>query len=390
MFETWNILDAGLHKESTGHHYWETKAITDELLARGSSVRIFSSRGAPVERFPAAVVYPTFAADLYETLSHRSRIEDFLRHNHSFNKSLSQLDRSLFAGPLTYFPTISERQLHGAIRWLAAFKDAERPKTVVTLLPPTEWSKLSYPVCMYRMTWACCPEAVRNKLALTVRTSVAADQFRAVLGMKTHVLPSPLGAHERRKQIAEKIPLSSSGPMLVSFVAGARAERGSALVPEIVKLCLQSDTRFFIQIKSEDDKKLPFLNALSGFPNVELHEGILGRDDYYNVIARSVVLLPYAPNFYKWKASGVYMEAKFMGAPVIVPANSWMAGEVRAFGNGLVFAENTPEAIAACIARAQSEIETLRERAAVLAQRFAIENGPDRCIDAIESLFASR
>ena len=389
MFRTWNILDAGLHKESTGHHYWETKALTDELLARGTEVRIFSSKDAPAERFPGAVVHPTFSADFYANLSRRSRIEDFLRHNRSFNESLSQLDRSLFVGALTYFPTISERQFHGAIRWLAAIKDVERPKTVVTLLTPTDWSMLSYPVWMYRMTWACCPKAVRKNLALTVRTSVAADQFRAVLGMNTHVLPSPLGAHERRKQIIDKIIPSSSGPMLVSFVAGARAERGSTLIPDVVKLCLQSNTRFFIQVKSESEEKPLFLRALSNLPNIELHEGVLGRNDYYDVVARSVVLMPYAPNLYGWKASGVYIDAKFMGAPVIVPADSWMAGEVKAFGNGLVFDENTPEAIAACIVRAQSEIETLRERAAALAQRFSMENGPDRCADAIESLFAS-
>ena len=49
----------------------------------------------------------------------------------------------------------------------------------------------------------------------------------------------------------------------------------------------------------------------------------------------------------------------------------------------------SPEAITACIARAQSEIGSLRERAKICAQEFSVENGPDRCVDAIESLFAN-
>ena len=49
------------------------------------------------------------------------------------------------------------------------------------------------------------------------------------------------------------------------------------------------------------------------------------------------MLLPYRPDDYGIKSSGVYVEAKFMGSPVIVPEGSWMADDVRALGNGLVF-----------------------------------------------------
>ena len=83
------------------------------------------------------------------------------------------------------------------------------------------------------------------------------------------------------------------------------------------------------------------------------------------------------------------MEAKFLGAPVIVAAGSWIAEEVKSLGNGLVFEEYTPDAIAACVATAQREIVNLRERAAVCARKFSAENGPDRCVDAIEALFAN-
>ena len=41
------------------------------------------------------------------------------------------------------------------------------------------------------------------------------------------------------------------------------------------------------------------LTDLRGLPNVELHEGVLERDAYYDAIARSIVLIPYVPNFYQ-------------------------------------------------------------------------------------------
>src|SRR5262249_29491511 len=140
------------------------------------------------------------------------------------------------------------------------------------------------------------------------------------------------------------------GPMVVSFVGGFRRERGPLYIPDVVRLCMPMDVRFFIQAKGEGRQDLSLLTDLRGLPNVELHEGVLARDAYYDAIARSVVLIPYDPNHYRQRLSGVYVEAKFLGAPVIVAGGSWIAQEVISFGNGLVFEERTATAIAACIA----------------------------------------
>ena len=161
-------------------------------------------------------------------------------------------------------------------------------------------------------------------------------------------------------------------------------------IPDVVKLCMPLNVRFFIQAKYEGHHDvLRLLTELRGLPNVELHEGVLERNQYHDAVARSVVLIPYNPVPYdKGRTSGVYGEAKFLGAPVIVAAGSWIAEEVKFFGNGLVFEEPTAAAIAACIARAQCEIGSLRKRATACAKKFSSENGPDRCVDMIKSLFA--
>jgi hypothetical protein len=394
VFKVWNIIDAGLHVRSTGHHYWETKALADELLARGADVRVFSRKDAPMAGFPGARVHPTFTLDYYASVSNDPTwglTENFVAHNLSFQADLFRAEPSLFHGSLTFFPTLSERQLLATIRWLAHFEDHTRPKAVVTLQPLTNWSDSNPSANIYRKLWADCPAAVKKNLALTVRGAETANQFHRLLGVRPQVLPSPLGAHERRGQIAANVGASPPGPMVVSFLAGARRERGALHIPDVLKLCMKLDARFFIQVKDEGDIEvdLRLLTALRGLPNVELHEGVLGRDAYHDAVARSVVLIPYVPNNYRWRSSGVYMDAKFLGAPVIVAPDSWMAEEVKSLGNGLVFEEYTPAAIAAAIARAQREIGALRARAAFCAREFSAANGPDRCVDAAESLFAS-
>jgi glycosyltransferase involved in cell wall biosynthesis len=162
-------------------------------------------------------------------------------------------------------------------------------------------------------------------------------------------------------------------------------------MPDVVKRCAPQNIRFFIQAKFGEDSRIdpgPLL-ALRGLPGVEVHEGPLEQKLYYDVIAKSVVLLPCQAEIYRTKLSGVYLEAKCLGAPVIVPAGSAMAEDVKSSGNGLVFEEYSAAAIAECIARAQRELAELRARAAACAREARPLHGADRCVAAIEKLFGA-
>jgi glycosyltransferase involved in cell wall biosynthesis len=389
VFRTWNIVDHHLEANDTGHTYWETKAIADELLRRGASVRIFSEKCAPAAgRFPGSRVYPTFSGHFYTFPDNTwGRIKNFLLFSQKFQRDLSHTQQTLFHRSLTYFPNVSgPSQLIPLIRWLMHFEEPVVPKVAVTLqlVQSDNYSPI------YRRLWAVCPARVKRNLALTARSTNVANQYYRILGVRPRVLPSPLGPYERRAQIAANVGApASNSTLVVSFMAGGRPERGVMLIPEVVKLCKPLKIRFFIQAKNEGCSEADFrlLTDLGGLPNVELHVGPMERDAYYDAIARSIVLIPYVPSSYQWRTSGVYGEAKFLGAPVMVAAGSWIAEEVKRLGNGLVFEERTATAMKACIETAQSEITDLRARAIVYAKKFSAENGPDRCVDAIESLF---
>lgn len=64
-----------------------------------------------------------------------------------------------------------------------------------------------------------------------------------------------------------------------------------------------------------------------------------------------------------------------------------MADEVTRLRNGLVFEEYSVESIVRCIARAQTELPALCQRAMATAAQHQREHGADRCVDAIEALF---
>ena len=91
------------------------------------------------------------------------------------------------------------------------------------------------------------------------------------------------------------------------------------------------NVQFVIQVRPGADPGFDgrILAELHGRANVQLHQGTMPVEDYYNVIANSVVLLPYDANRYQCRATGVYVEAKCLGAPVIVSPGNWVAEEVR-------------------------------------------------------------
>ena len=335
VFKTWNIVDHHLYAGNTGHYYWECKAIASELLSRGMNVRIFASKSAPAAaQFPGSRVYPTFSQHSYRIPNNTwGKAKNFLVSGRLFSRDLSQAQRTLFHGSLSYLPNVSgPSQLIPLIRWLMHFEDPVGPESLLL------WNPTSV-ACIKSCGGPAQPGS--KNLVLMARSTDEANQFHRVMGVRPYVLPSPVGPSERRAQIAANAE-PSAREMVVSFMAGCRYEKGFMLIPEVVKLCKSLKIQFFIQANNDgcsdvDEAHFRLLTDLRGLPNVELHVGTLERDAYYDAIARSVVLIPYAPSSYRWRTSGVYDEAKYLGAPVIVAAGSWIADEVKTLGNGLVF-----------------------------------------------------
>jgi len=390
-FKTWNIFDSALIKNANGHHYWETKGLADELMRRGETVRLFSHRIAPTaDEFPGVLISPVFSLYLYRSISNDpawSTLENFVVHNRAFSHELSSLDPVLFRDSVVLFPTVGASQLLGIFRWLGGFASENRPKAAVCLIPPGTGLRTDQPEEIYKKVWNSCPPALKEGIVLFGRTPQIAKMCVTQAGMPLHVYPYPV---PDELVAARRSPSPAPGdPMVVSFVGGARRERGGDLLPDVVKQCSGSEVRFFIQARhgGDSDFNEQTLTALASFPNVAVHEGALERSAYYGALANSVVLLAYQASRYRWRDSGVYHEAKLLDAPMLVSAGTWMAEEVTSLGNGLVIEDHSAASIADCIARAQREFPVLKAAAVRVGKDARERNGVARCIDAIAGRF---
>jgi hypothetical protein len=395
MFKTWNVIDDLLAHDSVGHHLWEPKLLVEELLGRGIVVRIAAHRSIRPDPFPGALTIPTFALHHEARVSNDpewQHIENFVIHNLDYQKGLNGLDRGIFADSLTLMLDVSDQQLLGTIRWFSTFEASNRPTIAIILQGQYDWSEKNRSLPLARKVWSDCPPFFKERVKVCSRSEMSADRYAEILGVRPHVLPSALGPTEKEIRRSRERVGPQAGPLVVSYLAGARSERGASLIPGVVEQCSPMGVRFLIQAVDAAGRTagVTSLKSLSSHPAVRFHEGALPREEYNDWIAQSVVLLPYSAHRYQSRQSGVYLEAKSLGAPVIVPAGTWMAEEVRHLGNGVVFDEYTAHSIAGCIKRAQTELGALRARAAACAVEHQREHGSDRCVDAIEALFDNR
>jgi glycosyltransferase involved in cell wall biosynthesis len=390
--DVWYIADSLLTDATDGHQFWEPKLLSEELRRRGKKVKLVGHTSIAASNFPAAETVPLFP--LYFTEPHCpdpswGYMENFVIQNRSFLEALLGLRPAPGARELVLFPNATERQLLGIFRWLDHIDPRQRPCVALILGAMRDWTPSNPAIRVYQKLWAECPPAIKESLRLCARTEMTARKFQDVLGTVPHVLPSALAPTAREIDATRGRTGNPKEPLTVSFIGGARHERGAMLVPGIVRQCLPFGVRFCIQIT--DALELSFgvssLKALRGLPGVEVHEGLLARETYLDWIARSVVLLPYAREDYRWRSSGVYLEAKCFGSPVIVPEGTWMAEDVKRCGNGVVFAEYSPAAIAKAIALAQAGLADLRARAEACAPEVLAAQGADRFVDKVESLF---
>jgi hypothetical protein len=392
--KAWNILDCALSRGVSGHHHWEARAFVDELVRRGETVRLFTNLNAPeATQYPGAELIPTFAMFLYQEVSNDpmwSAIENFVIHNRSFHRALSHLDPSMFEDSVTVFPTLSENQVLGLVRWLASFPKEKRPGVAVGLRAPQEFAPGNTRLQFYKNVFTKFQSEHGPCIAAFSRTAQCAAMIEKHVGVKTNVFPflAPDELLSRRPRAAA----AGAGPMVVSFVGGARRERGGALLPEIVQRCASPGVQFFIQVRGEADPTFDpnVLRALSSHPYVRLQNGAMTREDYYDAIANSVVLLAYEPESYRWRDSGVYHEAKLLDAPALVSAGTWMEHDVKALGNGLAIEAFTADSVVECIMRAQRELPALAAAAVRVGRDMREKNGVARCLEVFENACSSR
>lgn len=237
-----------------------------------------------------------------------------------------------------------------------------------------------------------------HALAETMRfysdTEQLVEAFAALTGLPFSLVPIPFDQAMLKRKMRES-EAERSGAITCTYLGDARLEKGYGLLLDAIREVrvlkhLHGKVRFVLQSNFNVPGGEPGLketrDALATMPNVELTFQPLDEDAYYTLLAEAdIVIIPYEANAYRARSSGVLVQARAAGKPIVTTAQSWMASQVGP-DHAVVYDEN--RSLGSALLEAIASYDDLARHARDRAPAAQIEASPDHFVSTLVSATA--
>ncbi|WP_089415787.1 glycosyltransferase [Vitreoscilla filiformis] len=405
------ICDPNLESTS-GHHWFFDLSIAEGAAARGIQVTILANYKFQAGRVGSAEVINIFHHSCYERRSCdpvSGEHDDFCYFNDSLYEDLLQLPLALFGtDTLVLFPTINQRHLYGAVRWMKDFPAEQAPTFVVYLMLPSGIELKAFDADDF--------DVIDAMTALQYR--LAFDLARQA-GSRIHFFGTGL-SHSREfsllsRQTIDAHPVVLSGMTELDkkneraagefrtallFMGDAKEDKGFHYLPALVEALTRKypDWHFVVHANCQRawgicldiHKVLVGLN--NSLENFELHDKFVTSDEYAELLSQAdLVVAPYSPQEYWRKSSGVVWEAIWCGVPVVVPRKTWLELELGLWdGDGECYDEWTASDIEDAVHRLVNRLDFATHNAEVASKAFRRRNTLRLLINQLSDVWMRR
>jgi len=151
-------------------------------------------------------------------------------------------------------------------------------------------------------------------------SELLADYYQKWFGAKPTVLPV-LYAHYRPIQMEHKEKL------VCTWLGNPRPEKGANEIARLVQVLDPAAEKITLDVSGAT-----YFPPVKNLINIRLRKAFLSEEEYYAALSQSdIVLLPYDPQKYQRRTSGVFVEAILAGKIPLVKEGSWLAHELKRF-----------------------------------------------------------
>lgn len=165
------------------------------------------------------------------------------------------------------------------------------------------------------LQWKC-----KHRFIPLTDSELLADYYAKWFGKKPTVLPILYARHQ--SGAFQKKP-----KLTCTWLGNPRSEKGAQEVARLVQIDDPASAQ--IELDLSGATSLP---PIKNRVHIHLRRVNLTEHEYYDALNRSdVVLLPYDPQKYKWRTSGIFVEAILAGKIPLVKEGSWLAHELHRF-----------------------------------------------------------
>ena len=229
-----------------------------------------------------------------------------------------------------------------------------------------------------------------DRVRLYCDTEELAAAYAAMTGRPVGVLPIAFRHDLILAAVAGAPQRLAEAPITIGYLGNARLEKGFQHLPDLVeqvtgRLGWAGKVRFHFQSPFNIPAGEPGIGAararLGAFPPglVTLDDRVLTTEQYYRMLAGiDVLVLPYDAARYDIRSSGILVQARVAGTPMVAPQGSWIARQAPAPA-GEAF--QGPGDLADALDRLLQRYDAARAAAAADALVWHREQSPARYLD---------
>jgi hypothetical protein len=223
-------------------------------------------------------------------------------------------------------------------------------------------------------------------------TAELADVYGVMTGRPVGVLPIAFRHDLILAAVAAAPARVPARPITIGYLGNARLEKGFQHLPDLVEQLTgrfgwAGKVRFHFQSPFNIPDGEPGIGIararLGAFPveMVTLEDRVLTTEEYYRMLAGiDVLVLPYDGARYDIRSSGILVQARVAGTPMVAPEGSWIARQAPAPA-GEAF--QGPGDLAAALDRLLRRYDAARTAARADALVWRAEQSPARYLDRL-------
>jgi len=401
----------------SSHHFNESWGFRQEFRRRGREflllINVNASRQIADELGARAVMDdPTFRLEW----SFEERSERFLNILHA------EVDGDVEADDCVMLTVSTQLEAHALARWLRELPRDKKPWVVILILSdrwnrsgPEEYARQAAEFRVLNAELAGLAPEDAHRIIFCTLTDLLAEELTELLGTEVSVAPIPLpyeepGADTRANTANALRPsfpfrllhglrglTGSSSTRLprVAVLGGMRREKGSYLVPDIIRACRTLvPVEFLIHLENNNltGEEARRLRRVAWGRNVLAVSGQLTLRAYHATLkSADIALFPYEVIPYRKRNSGVFAEAVAYGIPVVATRDTWMAQQIEeGRAAGVVSEDLRPDSFARAVADCVRHLEPLRRSALDKCDAWRKTTGIPAFVDFVEEQLAAR
>jgi glycosyltransferase involved in cell wall biosynthesis len=370
-----------------GHHLSHAGYIADAAKRAGMGVRILCARKCRVKVAGGFRMDGIFREDLRNSPSRplsKSRLAlDFLEFlsRRRFRADLESGIRQADVGrnDIIFAQMLAPRNLTSWLQWLQNLPKGHEPVVILHLGYASE--RFAADPRLPRLLTALEIEGKRDRARFVTDSPILQSRYEAILQQPVNLLPVVVSRHA---MASSKPP---GNPPCFACLGSAREDKGFpevlAAIDSLSASTQPINVRFALQSSNPDHRSAVALEGFRSAPkeHVSLVDHPLSEEAYLELLRDAdVLLLPYRPETYKERTSGVFCEALSAGKPVIVSDGSLMARQVSRERTGWLVRDSHPESIARVIRRALLELDFVAARCMEVMDRYGKMFHPDTVV----------